>query len=137
MMPARRAPEELAALMEQISALEQKTADQEKLIAVFDSQGSEQRQMITDFQNVISELINANANQQRALNQLDSEVEQLRGQTAELDSVRARADTAEKELVENRALAADLQTQNAALTQTNAELRQQIDAVRQLLLNQQ
>ncbi|MDR0720642.1 MAG: hypothetical protein LBF78_13470 [Treponema sp.] len=131
------APEDVAALMEQISVLEQKTADQEKLIAVFNAQGSEQQQMITDFQNVISELRSANANQQQALNQRDGEIQQLRARTAELDNAQARADTAEKEIVESRELAADLQTQNTALAQTNAELRQQIDAVRQLLLNQQ
>jgi hypothetical protein len=130
-------PDDVAALMEQISVLEQQAADQEKLLAAFNAQESEQRQMITDFQDVILELRSANANQQQALNRRDDEIQELRVRTAELDNARVRADTAEKAAVEIRALAAELQTQNAALTQTNTDLRQQIDAVRQLLLNQQ
>jgi chromosome segregation ATPase len=129
--------DDAAALLEQISLLEQKAADQQKLIAAFNAQGSEQGQMITDFQNAISELRGANANQQQALNQRDGEIQQLRVQAAELDSARAQAGAAEKEAVESRALAEELQTRNATLTQTNADLRQQIEAVRQLLLNQQ
>ena len=85
--------ETIAALKTMNEALEQKAADQERTIAAFSSQGSEQTSMIAGFETRINGLRTENdrlstavTNQQQTLNRRDSEMQSLRTDMAQKDS---------------------------------------------------
>ena len=67
----------------QASLLGQKAADQEKALALLNSQGSDQGRMIAEYLSEIDALRTANSNQQQTLNRRDSEIVELRAENAE------------------------------------------------------
>ena len=139
--------EAYAALQARFSALENRAADQEKIIAAYSSQGSEQGRMIAGFEASISELrtenealSSRNISQQQTLGRRDAENvalrqenESQRQQMAELNTtlsnLRGQQQTTSSRLSESEAAVAALRTQlqtaNAAAQQTQAALAEQ------------
>ena len=139
--------ERYAALEQKYTALEQKTLDQEKTIAAYSSQGSEQGRIIAGFETTINELrtenaslSTANLNQQQTLNRRDSEIVSLRTDTAaaqqqitelnnSMTDLQSQIQAANSRLSENEtALAAfrtQVQTANTRAEQSDAAAEEQ------------
>jgi chromosome segregation ATPase len=108
---------------EQVAALEQRIQDQERTIAAFNSQDTEQGRMIAGFETTISELRSANSNQQQTLNQRDAAIQELRTQHA----------SQEQRIAELSAAASQLQSGSAALSRSNEELRRLMESIPQVV----
>jgi len=137
----------LAELQAKYTALEQKAADQERSIAAYSSQGTEQSKAIAAFESAINELKGengklsaANTNQQDTLNRRDTEIVNLRNQNATMQqqmsdlnqstaALEARIQTATTRLSDNdaaiAALRAQVQTANTKAQQSDAALQEQ------------
>jgi chromosome segregation ATPase len=137
-----------AELEETIASLEQKIADQERTLAAYSASGTELNNVIGEYEKHIGELQTAQASQQQSLNQKDAAIQTLHAEAAareehiaeqeqQITSLHTQVQETARTAEENRSHAAQLQTENENLTRTNSELRTQIEAVRQLLLNQQ
>jgi chromosome segregation ATPase len=140
--------EDLSALVSQNEALEQRAAELERTITAMSSQDSAQSALAASYESRISTLQTQIANQQQSMNQKDENIQTLMEKTSEqeerlteqvqvLTEARAQAQSATQAAVSTEARAAELQQQNDTLTRENENQKVQIEAIRQLLLNQQ
>ncbi|MCL2319980.1 MAG: hypothetical protein FWC45_07835 [Treponema sp.] len=136
--------EALANLKSQITNLEQKIADQERAIAAYNSQGSEQGKLIAGFETTINDLRNANVNQQMTLNRRDSEIVSLRTDNAakaeqlaelnqNLSALQTQVQAANTKTQQSDAALAAQRQANAALSQQITSLTQERDALQREL----
>ena len=134
-----------ADLQDKYNALEQKSSDQERAIAAYSSQGSEQGKLISGYETTISDLktensklSTANVNQQDTLNRRDSEIVTLRNENAAKDQqltdlnnsaavLQSQLQDAGNKARQSEASLQELQQQNAELTKKNSDLQSQYD----------
>jgi chromosome segregation ATPase len=137
----------LEAIEARYTALEQRASDQERIIAAFNSQGSEHGRMIAEFEADITRLRTentalqaANINQQETLNRRDSEIVALRTDTANkeqqladlnrsLANLQNQVQAAGSRASQNQAALEQQQRENASLVQEKENLQRQYDGL--------
>ena len=139
----------LAELQERYDAMEQRSSDQERAIAAYRSQGSEQSSLIAGFETAVDELRTANNNQLETLNRRDTEIVALRNENAakdqqalelnnninnlrtQIQAANSRVEVSEANLAVQRSENVMLQAVNEDLQRQINILQQQIDAARE------
>jgi DNA repair exonuclease SbcCD ATPase subunit len=112
------------------------------------SQDSAQAALAASYESRISALQTQIANQQQSMNQKDENIQTLMVRTSEQEQriteqvqavteARSQVQSASRIATESETKATELQRQNDTLVKENENQKVQIEAIRQLLLNQQ
>ncbi|AEF80257.1 hypothetical protein [Leadbettera azotonutricia] len=148
LLPSDDSSEELSALISRNEALEQRASELERTITAMSSQDSAQNALATSYESRIAALQTQIANQQQSMNQKDESIQTLMGRTSDQEQriaeqsqavteARSQVQAAVQTAAATEARATELQRQNETLTRENENQKVQIEAIRQLLLNQQ